>query len=92
MNFNVFKQKKVYIPTIILFILWLLWLLTHFLINFKLNGSETTIINCGEEYIEEGAEASFLGKELNVKIQDNINTSKVGNYVVYYKQEIPLEL
>jgi len=85
MNFNIFKQKKIYIPTIILLILWALWFLTHFLINFELNGSETTIINCGEEYIEKGAKASFLGKELDVKIQDNINTSKLGDYVVYYK-------
>ena len=85
MNFEFLKQKKVYIPTIILFVLWILWFLSHFLINFKLNGEELTIINCGDNYQEKGASATFLGKQLKVSIQDNINTSKIGEYVVYYK-------
>ena len=85
MNFEFIRRKKIYIIAIMLFIIWLLWFLTHFLINFKLNGEEITIINCGDEYNEKGAEASFLGKQLNVTIQDNINTSKIGNYIVYYK-------
>lgn len=81
-----FINKKWIITTIIILcIIWLLWLLTHFLINFKLIGNNTVIINYGDKYNEKGAKASFLGKNLKVKIKDNININKEGKYVVYYK-------
>ncbi len=66
-------------------IIWLLWFMTHFLINFKLIGDKVIYLNYGETYEEQGAVASFLGNELEVQIQDNINTNKDGRYVVYYK-------
>jgi len=79
------NKKSIIITLIILCVIWILWFLTHFLINFKLVGERIIELSYGEKYIEQGAIATFLGNELDVKIQDNININEEGRYVVYYK-------
>ncbi len=80
-------KKQAYILIIILFILILLFIVFHFMIPIiKLNGSSKIEINYNDTYVESGATAKFLNKNLTDKIviSSNIDTSKVGNYHVVY--------
>ena len=82
---NFICKKSVIVGLVVLLIVWFLWFLTHFLIKFKLVGDKVVELNYGEEYEEYGAIATFLGKDLDVQIQTNIDTNKEGRYAVYYK-------
>lgn len=58
-------------------------------VEIDINGEKYLTINIGEEYIENGAK-SYLDdfgqkKDLNVEIVGNVDTSKIGKYIVTYK-------
>lgn len=55
-------------------------------IHLKLNGSEKIELELSEEYIEEGAKASFRKKDLtkNIKISGEIDNTKIGSYKIIY--------
>ena len=54
--------------------------------KITLVGDKEIIINLNEEYVEEGATATILKKDVskNIKIENNINNKKVGTYEVKY--------
>ena len=59
--------------------------------EFSLKGDEKVVLEVGvDEYVEEGFTAKSNGKLINdkVTIKNNVNTKKVGNYVVLYNLKI----
>ena len=59
--------------------------------EFSLNGKEKVVLEVGvDEYIEEGFTAKSNGKNINnkVTVKNNVDTKKVGNYVVLYNLKI----
>lgn len=58
-------------------------------INIDLYGEKIISIKLGEEYIEKGAEAElkkiFNSEKLDINISGNVNTKKVGKYIISYK-------
>ena len=81
-------KKKIILIIVFLFVILLLCFGSfHFSkIKITLNGDEKTIIHLGEEYKDEGAKAKILFFNIgNVKVEDNVDTSKLGSYKVTYK-------
>lgn len=100
------KQKKKPNVLLILLILFIilaaafaaLVYLNDFTLAVNLNGEEDIVIEYGNDYTEEGAEAYFKGsifiKEpvaCKVTIMDNLDVTKVGNYIVEYRSEYILD-
>ena len=59
--------------------------------EFSLNGKEKVVLEVGvDEYVEEGFTAKSNGKNINnkVTVKNNVNTKKVGNYVILYNLKI----
>lgn len=52
---------------------------------FTLIGDDTVEIDVNKEYLESGAVAKFLGKNIDdIKIKSNVNSKKLGTYQVSY--------
>ncbi len=58
-------MKKRFIYCLLL--LWVVWACSYFLIQIKLNGSDTVHLTGETYYVEQGAKARFLGLSLKVK-------------------------
>ncbi len=56
-------------------------------INIKLNGDDNITINVFDNYEELGASATFVKDDISnlIEIDTNLDTSKIGDYVVNYK-------
>ncbi len=72
--------------------------LNDFTIAVTLKGEKNTVIEYGDEYTEEGAEAFFKGSifmkeptECEVKITSDVDVTKVGSYSVKYSSEYILD-
>ncbi len=72
--------------------------LNEFTVAVTLKGEKNTVIEYGDEYIEEGAEAFFKGSifmkeptECEVKISSDVDVTKVGSYSVKYSSEYILD-
>jgi len=86
------KSKKIIlILSIIIILILIIGIILYFSygkLSIKLNGNENITLNYGDEYIEEGAKAYFDSKEIkNIKIDGNVDTSKVGKYKITYEVE-----
>lgn len=55
-----------------------------FLYHIKLNGDSKIIINLDGDYKELGAKATYRGKKIDCKIENNVDTHKIGEYTVKY--------
>jgi lipoprotein-anchoring transpeptidase ErfK/SrfK len=107
MNENITKEEissiinennrlRTLIKIFIIVLLVLLIFLFHFKknivdVNFKLNGSETVVVNVFDEYKDEGATAVIHGVDKTNEIITNlneVNTNKIGTYKVTYKLKI----
>ena len=80
-------MKKKLIIGISIFILFLIICIfvTPFIINFKLVGDDEVTINANHKYYDSGYKATLFGKEYkNVKVTDNIDNLKLGDYEVKY--------
>lgn len=91
------KKKIVIISLIIIFTLSLLSVGGYFYydkilldkispINMKLIGEENITIEYGTTYEDEGAKASFRGKDISksITINNNVNYDKLGDYKITY--------
>ena len=86
------KKRKLKLPIIILLIIIILLTIGIVLfftigkINIKLNGEKYITLNYNDTYIEEGASAKYLFKELkDINITGEVDTSKVGKYEIKYE-------
>lgn len=77
-------KKKIFIGLFCL-ILIVLALLPYLLIRIDLNGKKRIELNYGDNYKEEGAEASFLNQSLSVKIVGKVNTKRLGKQKIIYE-------
>lgn len=79
------KKKFLIIFILVIFFIVLLYFLL--LPRLTLNGSNKIEISYDVEYMEEGAKARFLGKDVskNVKIIGKVDSSKVGTYTLTYQ-------
>ena len=86
---EIVKRKEVVIVSFILLfiVIILLTLNLIFSSSLKIKGDKTVNINYGEEYKDSGATFEVLGKDLskNIKIDNNVDISKIGSYKVVYK-------
>lgn len=85
-----YNKKKIIIGGAVI-ILTIILSTVYFLlpkIEIKLNGERIVVLSLGEEYLESGATANlktlFSQKELSVNISGNVDTNKVGKYIVTY--------
>lgn len=84
---SLFKNKWFYIISIPLFILLLIVVILFIVFpRIKLNGKSEVNVKVYTEYKDKGYSASFLGKDIskNVKVTNNVNTKKIGQYKVKY--------
>ncbi len=83
------KKKTVLIIIGIIVILIaapILYFLTMGNLIITLNGDNNITLNYNEEYIENGAKAKYLFKEIdNINIEGTVDTSKIGTYEITYK-------
>lgn len=82
---------KIFIIVLLVLLIFLFYFKKNIVdVNFKLNGSETVVINVFEEYKDEGATAVIHGvdKSKEIIVSNNINTNKIGEYKVTYKLKI----
>ena len=83
---------KVFIVILLVLLIFLFYFKKNIVdVNFKLNGSETVVVNVFDEYKEEGATAVIHGtdKTKDIIIDSNsVNTNKIGEYKVTYKLKI----
>ena len=54
--------------------------------DFHIKGDDKVVLEVGDKYVEEGAVATFNNKDISdqIKIISDVDTSKVGNYIVSY--------
>lgn len=76
------SRKKI---LLFLGILWCLWIITYFGVHIQINGNRYVKLKLGEKYHEDGASASFLGHDIIIRVQNNIQQDRVGKYQVTYK-------
>jgi lipoprotein-anchoring transpeptidase ErfK/SrfK len=83
---------KVFIIVLLVLLIFLFYFKKNIVhVNFKLNGSDTVVVNVFDEYKEEGASAVIHGvnKTKEIIIDSNsVNTNKIGEYKVTYKLKI----
>lgn len=81
------KNKLFIIGGIVLSVIVLTICTGLLLFKFSLNGSKKIEISYNDKYVEQGASAKILFHDLTkkIKIDGNVNSSKVGNYKVNYK-------
>lgn len=92
------EEKQIFIVKIIIGILTLITIsliIFQFTIEknsteFSINGKTKIILEVGEEYIEEGFYAKSNGKDISnkVKVKSNIDTKKIGQYIISYNLTI----
>ncbi len=86
-------HKRNFLPIfILLFIVFVIAFIgMHILVpTITINGDNPLEITYQDQYVEQGAKAKFLGKDLTskVKISGAVDTSKIGTYTVsYFVQE-----
>lgn len=82
------KKKILIISLIIIVIILSCCLLAYLKLTPKisLNGKKEITLNLNDEYIEENAVATLLGKNIskNIKITGNVKTDKIGTYKLKY--------
>lgn len=83
---------KIFIIVLLVLLIFLFYFKKNIVdVNFKLNGSDTVVVNVFDEYKEEGATAIIHGtdKTKDIVIDSNsVNTNKIGEYKVTYKLKI----
>ena len=77
-------KKKILIGCLILIVM-AIGFSPYLLIRIDLNGKRELELNYGDNYEELGANASFLGEELNVAIEGKVDTKVLGTQSVIYK-------
>lgn len=89
------KRLRLIIKCIILFLLIIIILLLLFKKNiiptiFTLKGDEVVVVNFGDEYKDEGFNAKLYNKNIkkSVKVTNNVNYKKIGNYEIKYNLKI----
>lgn len=89
------KRLRLIIKLIILFLMLIIVALFCFKKNviytdFRLKGDSTITVNFGDTYEDEGFVARLYKKNIadEVKVKDNINFKKIGNYKITYKLKI----
>lgn len=87
------KQLIILIGVILSLVLGILIVVNLFVtsLSINLNGQEKETIEVGSDYKEEGAKA-YLGnlfskKEMKVEVTGNVDTTKLGKYIVVYEVE-----
>lgn len=85
---------KIFIIVLLVLLIFLFYFKKNIVdVNFKLNGSDTVVVNVFDEYVEQGATAFIHGtdKTKDIIIDSNsVNTNKLGVYKVTYKLKIGL--
>lgn len=84
------KNKKIIIGSIIFIIVLLLLGLSFYFTQLPIisyNGNQNEVVEYGEQYIDKGIEANTKLKNINDKIiiTGDVDTSKLGDYVITYK-------
>ena len=83
---------KVFIIVLLVLLIFLFYFKKNIVdVNFKLNGSDTVVVNVFDEYKEEGATAVIHGVDKTNEIiinSNKVNTNKLGTYKVTYKLKI----
>ncbi|MBR3490373.1 MAG: DUF5011 domain-containing protein [Bacilli bacterium] len=83
---------KVFIIILLVLLIFLFYFKKNIVdVNFKLNGSDTVVVNVFDEYKEEGATAVIHGVDKTNEIiinSNKVNTNKLGTYKVTYKLKI----
>jgi lipoprotein-anchoring transpeptidase ErfK/SrfK len=83
---------KVFIIILLVLLIFLFYFKKNIVdVNFKLNGSDTVVVNVFDEYKEEGATAVIHGVDKTKEIiinSNKVNTNKLGTYKVTYKLKI----
>ena len=83
---------KVFIVILLVLLIFLFYFKKNIVdVNFKLNGSDTVVVNVFDEYKEEGATAVIHGVDKTSEIiinSNKVNTNKLGTYKVTYKLKI----
>ena len=84
------KKKPVMFLGVFVVICIVLFFIWYFLFvpKIRLNGSSYVKIKYGDEYIEEGYEASCFGSDITsgVWLEGEVDTSKVGKYKIILKK------
>lgn len=72
-----------------------LWLGNEYILAVTLNGERQVTVECGTEYVEQGASAAFFGSMMHVDpesvpvtVTGNVNTDRIGTYTVAYRAEL----
>lgn len=83
---------KIFIVVLLVLLIFLFYFKKNIVdVNFKLNGSDTVVVNVFDEYKEEGATAVIHGVDKTKEIiinSNKVNTNKLGTYKVTYKLKI----
>lgn len=83
---------KIFIVVLLVLLIFLFYFKKNIVdVNFKLNGSDTVVVNVFDEYKEEGATAVIHGVDKTNEIiinSNKVNTNKLGTYKVTYKLKI----
>ena len=83
---------KIFIIVLLVLLIFLFYFKKNIVdVNFKLNGSDTVVVNVFDEYKEEGATAVIHGVDKTNEIiinSNKVNTNKLGTYKVTYKLKI----
>lgn len=88
------KIKNIFSRKIIIILLILILVLLNTIVFFffmsptlELNGQSEITIKVNEEYIDEGVNATYLGKNIDndVEVNNDVDTSKIGEYEITYK-------
>lgn len=89
------KKLRLIIKIIILFLMLVIIALFYFKKNviftdFKLKGDSNIVVNFGDKYEDEGFIATLYKKDVSnqVKVKNNINFKKTGDYKIVYKLKI----
>ena len=83
------NKKKLFYTFLFCFIIIGLFCLYEFLLipQISLKGSNNTILEYPNKYVEKGYKAKFLGKDISkeVKVSGKVNNKKIGTYKINYK-------
>ena len=84
-------MKYEFVKKLVLFLLFVLFLICIIILvftpNISLKGDKYLKVSYNDDYEEPGYKASFMGKDYynKVVVSSNVNTKKLGEYVVTYK-------
>lgn len=82
----IIKLLIVILTIILVFLIYCKESIDNIINDFHIKGKDVVVLEVGDEYKEEGAVATFNKKDISdeIKIVSNVDTSKVGTYVVSY--------